>query len=222
MRSFDQFYALAVARKGTEELDERLATVVSSEELTQIGDDRYLSAMARRVFAAGFVWRVVDAKWPGFEEAFAGFDPVAVAAQGEANPSALLTDTRIIRNGQKIASTYANARFVLEMAAEHGSFGQFIASWSDEQLVDLWTFMKKNGSRLGGDTGPRFLRGMGRDTFILTPDVTKVLTDQGILTGKPTSQKQQRLALEAFLRWKQESGRPMAHISVILACTVDR
>ena len=31
--------------------------------------------MARRIFSAGFVWSVIEAKWPGFEAAFLGFDP---------------------------------------------------------------------------------------------------------------------------------------------------
>ncbi len=43
-----------------------------------------------------------------------------------------------------------------------------------------------------------------------------------VLTGKSTSVKQRRLAGEAFAAWRRETGRPYAHLSIILACTVIR
>ncbi len=217
--SYDQLYATAVARKGADVLEERLPTCKTSDELAALADDRVLSRMAKGVFAAGFVWRVVEAKWPGFEEAFQGFDPLKVAAIAEARPGELATDTRIIRNPQKINATYENARFVLDIAEEHGSFGRFVAGWPDDDIVGLWALLKKRGARLGGDTGPRFLRGIGKDTFILTPDVVQSLTDQGILQGKGTSKKAQKAAQEAFCSWKEESGRPFCEISMVIACT---
>jgi 3-methyladenine DNA glycosylase Tag len=39
----------------------------------------YLEALSRPVFQAGMNWRVIDAKWEGIREAFAGFDPVTGA-----------------------------------------------------------------------------------------------------------------------------------------------
>ena len=81
--------------------------------------------------------------------------------------------------------------------------------------------LKKRGSRLGGDTGPRFLRHMGKDTFLLTGDVATRLTDEGVLSGKPTSKKAWKEAQQAFNTWAAESGRGLGEMSVILACTVD-
>lgn len=222
MKSFQQLFEMAVARKGLETLEERFPEVRAADELAAIPDHRYLSAMTKRVFSAGFVWRVIEAKWPGFEEAFLGFEPAAVAALGMSNPGALVEDTRIVRNAQKINATFENARWVLEVSEQHGSFGRFIADWPQDDVTGLWRELKKHGARLGGDTGPRFLRGMGKDTFILTGDVAWSLTQQGILTGKPTSKKQQQLANAAFVKWQQESGRSFAEMSVIIACTVDR
>ena len=218
-RAFDALYAKAVERHGPEVIEERLPSVKSAAELAAVGDDRYLSCMAQTVFSAGFVWRVIQAKWPGFEEAFKGFDPLQVAAL---DPEVLVADARIVRNGQKIAATQENARWMLEVAEEHGGFSDFIAAWPEDDVVGLWQTLAKQGSRLGGATGPRFLRHMGKDTFILTGDVTRSLTDQGILTGKPTSKKQQLLAQEAFLEWRQESGRSFGEISMIVAATVPR
>lgn len=47
-----------------------LPKALTSGELKQKGDDRYLSAMSQRVFQAGMQHSVVDARWPAFEEAF--------------------------------------------------------------------------------------------------------------------------------------------------------
>ena len=60
--------------------------------------------MAERVFSAGFVWRVIEQKWPGFEEAFLGFEPKTLLFQPEDFWHDLTSDKRIVRNGQKIMS----------------------------------------------------------------------------------------------------------------------
>ena len=68
--------------------------------------------MTQRVFSAGFVWRVIRAKWDGFEEAFDHFDPATVAAYDAEDIARLSQDERIVRNNQKIQATVKNARFV--------------------------------------------------------------------------------------------------------------
>ncbi|MCO4764495.1 MAG: DNA-3-methyladenine glycosylase I [Myxococcales bacterium] len=221
MMSYDEIWGRAAARHGTEALTARLPAVKTDAELRALGDDRILATMARVVFSAGFRWSVINAKWPGFEEAFMSFAPDVVASFAPEERAALASDTRIVRNPQKITATIANAHLVVETSAEHGGFGAFLADWPANDVVGLWQWLKKRGSRLGGDSGPRILRGVGKDTFILTGDVTRALTDMGVLTAKPTSQKQQRLAQDAFLQWQADSGRPLSHLSVIVACGTD-
>lgn len=222
MESFATIYERALSRKGEEALRERLPHHKTPAELRATSDDRYLSTLALCVFAAGFRWRVVQAKWPGFEEAFEGFDPEVVSAFSGPRIDALRNDTRIVRNPQKIYATISNARFVLEVSGEHGGFGAFLAEWPQDDLIGLWDYLKQRGSRLGGDTGPRFLRHVGRDTFILTPDVSYGLALQGIISGSATSKKALNAAQDAFFQWRDESGRSLGELSVILACSVDR
>ena len=221
-KSFDELWALAVERKGADYLAGRMPEVYSAEQLAGTTDDRWLAAMAQTVFSAGFAWRVIKAKWDGFEEAFEHFEPRYVAAYDDGRMEDLRADKRIVRNPQKIKATVANAAWVNEIAREHGSFGAWAGGWPDEDVTGLWAALAKGGSRLGGNTGPRTLRIMGRDTFILTPDVAYSLTEQGIIEGKPTTKKSLKGAQEAFNAWRAESGRPMAHISLVVACTVDR
>ena len=91
--------------------------------LRKLRDDRVLAEMTRRVFSAGFAWSMIELKWPGFEEAFLGFEPSRLLSEPEEFWHRLTMDARIVRNGAKITSVRENARFVMDVAKEHGSFG---------------------------------------------------------------------------------------------------
>ena len=110
MLPFQTFYERAVQRHGEDTLREHFPTLQPPGVLAALGDDRYLSAMSKRVFAAGFRWKVIQVKWPGFEEAFHRFDVAHVANLEAEGIGALAQDTRIVRNRPKIVSTVENAR----------------------------------------------------------------------------------------------------------------
>lgn len=75
MQTFAEIYAIACERHGgPEALEQELPTPATPEALRAIPDDRWLAGFSRMVFQTGMSWKVIDAKWPGFEEAFQGFD----------------------------------------------------------------------------------------------------------------------------------------------------
>jgi 3-methyladenine DNA glycosylase Tag len=176
--------------------------------------------MTRAVFQAGFVWRVIEHKWPGFEAAFEGFDPAKVARYPEKKLEALARDERIVRNPQKIYASRDNARFLVELAREHGSAARFFADWPESDIVGLWDVLKRRGARLGGFTGPFVLRHLGKDTPMLTESVVRALRQQGVIEGGASSKSAQRAVQQAFNAWREESGRSLCEISKILALSV--
>jgi len=177
--------------------------------------------MAERVFSAGFVWRVIEAKWPGFEEAFLGFEPKALLFQPEDFWHDLTSDTRIVRNGQKIMAVRENAMFVERIAREHASFGKFMAAWPADDQIGLTTYLGKHGSRLGGATGQYFLRWLGWDTYILSRDMVLALRDAGLdIAETPGSKKDQQKIHGQINAWAKETGLPRMHISRILAMSI--
>jgi 3-methyladenine DNA glycosylase Tag len=91
----------------------------------------YLEVMSKAVFQTGISWRVVEAKWPGFKEAFFEFDPERIAHLSPKEIDGLAQDTRIIRNRRKIDATVDNAATLLELNAEHGSFRKYLRSHGD-------------------------------------------------------------------------------------------
>lgn len=195
-----------------------MPTVRSARALAASKDDRWLSQMTRCVFQAGFVWRVVDHKWDDFEQVFFGFPPDRIVMLSPEQIDRFARDPRIIRNRQKVLSVQANAQFILDINREHGSFGKFIANWPAGDLIGLFDVLKARGSRLGGMSGQRVLRNMGKDTFIVTGDVVRSLQHSGLDIGDtPGSKRELRLIQQAFNQWHEESGLPYSHISRICA-----
>src|SRR5258708_1291179 len=218
---FKRIRERAAKRKGGEKV---LASLMprkpSNKALTKLGDDRVLSEMAARVFSAGFVWSVIDQKWPGFEEAFLQFNPKRLLFQPAEFWEKLASDKRIVRNPQKIKSVRENAKFVSEIASEHGSFGKFLCAWPADDQVGLMEVFAKRGSRLGGFSGQYLLRFLGWDAFVLSGHVLLCLRDSGVPIGTGTSKKDLKAAQAQFNAWKQESGLPIAHISRICALSI--
>lgn len=80
---------------------------------------------------AGLSWLTILRKREGYRRAFAGFDPAVVARFSDADRERLLADPAIVRNRAKIASAVDNARALLEVQAEHGSFARHLWSFVD-------------------------------------------------------------------------------------------
>jgi 3-methyladenine DNA glycosylase Tag len=219
LERFSTVLKRAGKRHGDQEVLEQLMPMVrSAQALARTRDDRWLAQMTRCIFQAGFVWRVVDHKWDDFEDVFFGFPPERIVMLSPEQIDRFAQNPRIIRNRQKVLCVQANARFILDVAREHGSFGKFISPWPANELIDLFSLLKKGGSRLGGMTGQRVLRNMGKDTFIVTGDVVRCLQRGGVDIGdNPSSQREMRLIQDAFNRWHEQSGLPYSHLSRIAA-----
>lgn len=221
MEKFDIIYDRAAERKGgAKALETLLPKSLSGAQLKKLPDSVFLSEMSKKIFQSGFVWRVVENKWPGFEEVMWGFEPQKLALASDEQIEKMAQDTRIVRNLTKVKAVRENAYFIKTMAKKHGNFGAFIADWPVGEITQLWLYLKKNGSRLGGNTGPYFLRTVGKDTFILSRDVVAYLIGQDIVAKSPTSQKDLKATQAAFNEWQQQSGRSLAEISRVISCSI--
>lgn len=221
MRSFDEILAIAAGRKGGAEAVLAGAVLpLDAGALAAIADDRWLAAMARGIFQAGISWKVVEAKWPGIEEAFDGFDPGRVAMIEGDRLDALVQDRRVIRSGPKIVAIRDNAVFVQQVSRESGGFGRRIADWPAGDFAGLLAWLGREGSRLGGNTGSYMLRHMGKESYILTTDVVARLVAEGVIAGPPGSAKAMRAVQAAFDIWRAQSGQPFNVISRVLAQSI--
>ncbi|MGX9575875.1 DNA-3-methyladenine glycosylase I [Mesorhizobium sp. f-mel] len=222
MMDFQKIRARAANRKGGEAaLASLLGPMPDNAAVADVTDDRILSTMAERVFAAGFVWRVIEQKWPGFEEAFLGFEPKRLLFQPDDFWHDLARDERIVRNPQKIKSVRDNAVFVERVSKEHGGFGKFLADWPEDDQIGLMAYLGKHGSRLGGNTGQYFLRWLEWDAFIVSTDMAAALRDAGLdIAESPTSKRDLDKIQNQINVWAAETSLPRRHISRILAMSI--
>jgi len=87
---------------------------------------------------AGLSWSTILDKREGYRAAFAGFDPEAIAAFGEADIARCLADAGIVRNRAKVNSVVGNARAWLELDDPVAFLWNFV---DGEPVVNTWTSM---------------------------------------------------------------------------------
>lgn len=222
LQPFDDIYTMAAQRKGGDKaLKALLPRVRSNKALRELGDDRYLSAMAQGVNQAGFSWKVIERKWPEFEEAFFGFEPKKLVLLPDEKWEAYTQDKRVVRHWARIKAVKENLAFVYEISRKHGGFGKWLADWPASDQISLLKELKNRGSRLGGNTGQWFLRRVGKDGFVITQDVCAALIRAGVeIKPQPSSQTEMKRIQAAFNEWHEQCKLPYAHISRILACSI--
>jgi len=93
---------------------------------------------------AGLAWETILLRREGYRRAFAGFDPVKVSKFSMKKKSALLQDSRIIRNRLKIDSAVTNAQAFLTVQEEFGSFDRYVWEFvGGKQKVNRWGRMSQ-------------------------------------------------------------------------------
>ena len=99
-------------------------------------DDRRLFEMLILEGAqAGLSWSTILKKRENYRAAFDGFDPQKIAAYTEADLERLLKNPGIVRNRLKVQSAVKNARGVLEIQEQFGSFDAFLWGYVDGQPI---------------------------------------------------------------------------------------
>jgi 3-methyladenine DNA glycosylase Tag len=115
----------------------------------------------------------------------------------------------------------ANAAAMMQVAEQKGGMGAYLADWPRDEVVGLWADLAKRFTQLGGNSGPYFLRMVGKDTFILTDSVVKALNHWDAFDGTPKSKADRLKVQEAFNDWHRATSRPYCQLSMILAASVD-
>ncbi|GGF47350.1 3-methyladenine DNA glycosylase [Microbacterium sorbitolivorans] len=88
--------------------------------------------LSLEAFQSGLSWVTVLRKRPAFREAFAGFDPDAVAAFDEADVERLMANEGIIRNHAKILATIDNARATVALRETGTDLAKLVWSFRPE------------------------------------------------------------------------------------------
>ena len=219
MVTFNTIYDLACERKGgVKQVEALLAKPKTSRQLKNLPDATFLAELCKKIFQSGFVWRVVEAKWPNFEELFWDFDIDKLLMMPDDMLERKSKDPKIIRNHRKIWAIRDNAIFIDSVRRHYTiSFAEFIADWPADDITGLWLYLKKNGTRLGGNIGPYALRALGKDTFILSRDVEGFLREHKVIETGITTKSALQNTQRFFNDMQQESGRSLMELSRLVS-----
>ena len=91
----------------------------------------YLEIMSKVVFQSGMSWKLIENKWPEIKEAFEGFEIQKIADYDERDIERLSSDRRVIRNYKKLVAISSNARQILALDKQYGSFQKYLRSHGD-------------------------------------------------------------------------------------------
>jgi DNA-3-methyladenine glycosylase I len=127
-------------------------------------DDAYFENMTRVIFLAGLSWKMIDEKWPNFKKAFNNFSINAVAKFNEKDMERLVNDTCIVRNRAKIIAAINNAKQLLNVKKDYGSFQAYLDSLDkSNNYAAVVRELGKRFSRLGPSSTRIFLYSVGEN-----------------------------------------------------------
>jgi len=107
-------------------------------------DRHHFEILALSGAQAGLNWLLVLKKREGYRRAFDKFDPAKVANYSERDIEKLMSNPEIIRNRQKIQAAVRNARALLAVQEEFGSFDSYCWRFVDGQpKLNRWKTMRQ-------------------------------------------------------------------------------
>jgi DNA-3-methyladenine glycosylase I len=110
---------------------------------------------------AGLSWEIILKKEPGFRKAYDNFNLKKVAAYTEQDRERLLLDPNIIRNRLKINAAIENAKTILGIQKEFGSFGKWLELQHPKTKEEWVKLFKKTFKFTGGEIVNEFLMSIG-------------------------------------------------------------
>ncbi|MBK6911241.1 MAG: DNA-3-methyladenine glycosylase I [bacterium] len=126
-----------VTRCGWPGADELMQAYHDTEWGVPVTDDRkHFEFLLLDAFQAGLSWRTILHKRENFRKAFAEFDYKRVAKFGDKEFARLMDDAGIVRNRLKILGTIQNAKMLIEVQREFGSFNEYIWQFTKGKQIN--------------------------------------------------------------------------------------
>ena len=119
---------------------------------------------------AGLSWITILKKAENFRRAYGGFDLPTVAAYDETERARLLADPGIIRNRLKVNAAIENARRILALCADYGSFRGWLDAHHPRDKAEWVKLFRKTFVFTGGEIVGEFLMSTGYLPGAHTPD----------------------------------------------------
>ncbi len=126
-----------------------------------IDDNELFERLVLEINQAGLSWLTILKKQNNFREAYSYFDIKTVANYSDKDIERLLNDTGIIRNKLKINAAIHNAKVIVELQNEFGSFQNWIDAHHPKTKEEWVKIFKKTFKFTGGEIVNEFLMSTG-------------------------------------------------------------
>ncbi|MBM4165631.1 MAG: DNA-3-methyladenine glycosylase I [Ignavibacteria bacterium] len=127
-------------------------------------DNELFERMTQQIFQAGLSWKIIWSKHKNFHKAFSKFSVQKVANYDKKELKRLLNDATIVRNRTKINATLENAKRIIKLKKEFGSFRKFLNTIPNE-LLACQKAMKEHFVFMGPEITRMFVFNIGKIPF---------------------------------------------------------
>lgn len=124
-------------------------------------DNELFGRLVLEINQAGLSWETILKKEPAFRAAYHNFDIATIAAYSDSDFQRLMADAGIIRNRLKINAAIENARTVLVLQKEYGSFENWLFAHHPRKKEEWVKLFKKTFRFTGGEIVNEFLMSTG-------------------------------------------------------------
>ncbi|HTE23279.1 DNA-3-methyladenine glycosylase I [Flavitalea sp.] len=124
-------------------------------------DNELFGRLILEINQAGLSWETILKKEASFRKAYSNFNIKKIAAYTEVDRNRLLNDTGIIRNKLKINAAIENAKTILQLDEEFGSFQQWLKHHHPKTKDEWVKLFKKTFKFTGGEIVNEFLMSIG-------------------------------------------------------------
>lgn len=124
-------------------------------------DDELFGRLILEINQAGLSWETILKKELHFRKAYSNFSIKSVAGYTEGDIARLLANTGIIRNRLKINAAIKNAKAIVALQKEHGSFENWLDHHHPQSKAEWVKLFKKAFTFTGGEIVGEFLMSTG-------------------------------------------------------------
>ena len=124
-------------------------------------DNELFGRLIMEINQAGLSWETILKKEQSFRKAYSNFNIKKIAGFSEKDRARLLADAGIIRNNLKINAAIENAKTILGLQKEFGSFEKWLDAHHPKTKEEWVKLFKKTFRFTGGEIVNEFLMSIG-------------------------------------------------------------
>ncbi len=126
-----------------------------------LDDNELFGRLIMEINQAGLSWETILKKEASFRKAYHNFNIKKIAAYTEKDRERLLADAGVIRNKLKVNAAIENARTIVQLQKEFGSFLKWLEHHHPKTKAEWVLLFKKTFRFTGGEIVNEFLMSIG-------------------------------------------------------------